>query len=276
MQDYAIDRNGYESPPEAQPASRNPFPKLEVENVSKVYAGKGKQLLTVLQDINIKIFPREFICLVGTSGCGKSTLLNIIAGLLAPSTGEVLVDGQSVTGRPGSDRGMVFQGYTLYPWLTVAQNVAFGLQFQDMSKADQRDQVNYFLNVVGLENFANNYPKQLSGGMKQRVAIARALANEPAVLLMDEPFGALDAQTKEQMQEFLLELWEKTHVTVLMITHDVEEAIYLSQRIYVLGVGQVKGEIPIRLPEHRELDIKLSPEFVNIKRQVITMMRQQF
>jgi NitT/TauT family transport system ATP-binding protein len=278
MQDYAIDRNidrnGYESPLETQKTSRNRFPKLEVENVSKVYAGKGKQLLTVLQDINIKIFPREFICLVGTSGCGKSTLLNIIAGLLPPSTGEVLVDGQSVTGRPGSDRGMVFQGYTLYPWLTVAQNVAFGLQFQDMSKADQRDQVNYFLNVVGLENFANNYPKQLSGGMKQRVAIARALANEPAVLLMDEPFGALDAQTKEQMQEFLLELWEKTHVTVLMITHDVEEAIYLSQRIYVLGVGQVKGEIPICLPEHRELDIKLSPEFVDIKRQVITMMRQ--
>jgi NitT/TauT family transport system ATP-binding protein len=272
MQDYAIDRNGFKSPLEA--SQKNRFPKLEVENISKVYAGKGKQLLTVLQDINIKIFAREFICLVGTSGCGKSTLLNIIAGLLPPSTGEVLVDGQSVTGRPGSDRGMVFQGYTLYPWLTVAQNVAFGLQFQGMSKADQKDQVNYFLNVVGLENFANNYPKQLSGGMKQRVAIARALANEPAVLLMDEPFGALDAQTKEQMQEFLLELWEKTHVTVLMITHDVEEAIYLAQRIYVLGLGQVKGEIPIRLPEHRELDIKLSPEFVDIKRQVINIMRQ--
>jgi NitT/TauT family transport system ATP-binding protein len=274
MQDHAIDRNGLDSPPEAPQRSHHRFPKLEVENISKVYPGKGKQLLTVLQDINIKIFSREFICLVGTSGCGKSTLLNIIAGLLPPSTGEVLVDGQSVTGRPGSDRGMVFQGYTLYPWLTVAQNVAFGLQFQGMSKADQKNQVNYFLNVVGLENFANNYPKQLSGGMKQRVAIARALANEPAVLLMDEPFGALDAQTKEQMQEFLLELWEKTHVTVLMITHDVEEAIYLSQRIYVLGLGQVKGEIPIRLPEHRELDIKLSPEFVDIKRQVITMMRQ--
>lgn len=274
MQDYAIDQNGFLSLKETQGADQNRFPKLEVENVSKIYAGKGKQLLTVLQDINIKIFPREFICLVGTSGCGKSTLLNIIAGLLPPSTGEVLIDGQSVTGRPGSDRGMVFQGYTLYPWLTVAQNVAFGLQFQGMSKADQKDQVNYFLNVVGLENFANNYPKQLSGGMKQRVAIARALANEPAVLLMDEPFGALDAQTKEQMQEFLLELWEKTHVTVLMITHDVEEAIYLSQRIYVLGVGQVKGEIPICLPEHRELDIKLSPEFVDIKRQVINIMRQ--
>jgi NitT/TauT family transport system ATP-binding protein len=255
MQDSAIIQSGCEVPAIAQPTSRQSIPKLAVANVSKVYAGKGKQLLTVLQDINIQIFARELICLVGASGCGKSTLLNIIAGLLPPSTGAVLVDGQSVTGRPGSDRGMVFQGYTLYPWLTVAQNIAFGLQFQQMTKADRRDRVNYFLNVVGLENFANSYPKQLSGGMKQRVAIARALANEPAVLLMDEPFGALDAQTKEQMQEFLLELWAKTHVTVLMITHDVEEAIYLSQRIYLLASGRIEAELAIPLPAHRDLDI---------------------
>jgi NitT/TauT family transport system ATP-binding protein len=251
--------------------------KLLVENISKSYPIRDNQQLTVLQNINLEIFPREFICLVGASGCGKSTLLNIIAGLTPPSSGEVLVDGRSVTGRPGSDRGMVFQGYTLYPWLTVAQNIAFGLQFQKMSKSEQRDKVGYFLNVVGLEKFAHSYPKQLSGGMKQRVAIARALANEPAVLLMDEPFGALDAQTKEQMQEFLLELWEKTHVTVLMITHDVEEAIYLSQRIYVMSCrpGQVKSEIVIDLPKHRELDIKLTPEFVDIKRQVLQLMRQE-
>ncbi|MCY7368222.1 MAG: ABC transporter ATP-binding protein [Chamaesiphon sp.] len=251
------------------------LPKLEVKNVSKFYPVRSGQQLTAVEDINLKIFPREFICLVGASGCGKSTLLNIIAGLLPPSTGEVLVDGKSVTGRPGSDRGVVFQGYTLYPWLTVAQNVAFGLQFQQMTKIEQREQVRYFLNVVGLEKFANSYPKQLSGGMKQRVAIARALANEPTVLLMDEPFGALDAQTKEQMQEFLLELWGKTHVTVLMITHDVEEAIYLSQRIYVLSShpGCIKREIPICLPEHRTLDIKLTPEFVEIKRQVLQTIR---
>jgi NitT/TauT family transport system ATP-binding protein len=248
-------------------------PKLAVKNVSKFYTVRGNHHLAVLQDINIEIFPREFICLVGASGCGKSTLLNIIAGLLPPSAGEVLVDNQSVTGRPGSDRGMVFQGYTLYPWLTVAQNIAFGLQFQKMSKADQKEQVNYFLNIVGLEKFAHSYPKQLSGGMKQRVAIARALANEPAVLLMDEPFGALDAQTKEQMQEFLLELWSKTHVTVIMITHDVEEAIYLAQRVYVLGSGQLQGELPINLSVERTLGIKLTPEFVAIKRQVINMMR---
>ena len=248
--------------------------KLEVQNICKSYTTKGKPLV-VLDDINLQIHSRELVCLVGSSGCGKSTLLNIVAGLAAPSAGAVFVDGQLVTGRPGSDRGMVFQGYTLYPWLTVAQNVAFGLQLRKISKAEQRDRVSYFLNVVGLSKFANSYPKQLSGGMKQRVAIARALANEPAVLLMDEPFGALDAQTKEQMQQFLLELWDQTHVTVMMITHDIEEAIYLSQRVYVMDAhpGRIKAEITIQLPEHRELDIKLSPTFVDIKRQIIHTLR---
>ena len=248
--------------------------KLEVQHVCKSYLSKGKQLV-ILDDINLQIHSREFVCLVGASGCGKSTLLNIVAGLATPSAGAVFVDGQLVTGRPGSDRGMVFQGYTLYPWLTVAQNVAFGLQLRKMSKAEQRDRVGYFLNVVGLSKFAHSYPKQLSGGMKQRVAIARALANEPAVLLMDEPFGALDAQTKEQMQQFLLELWDQTHITVMMITHDIEEAIYLSQRVYVMSAhpGRIKAEIAIQLPQHRELDIKLSPTFVDIKRQVIHSLR---
>jgi NitT/TauT family transport system ATP-binding protein len=248
--------------------------KLEVQNISKSYAAKGGQL-SVLENIQFQIYPRELVCLVGSSGCGKSTLLNIIAGLVAPSAGQVLVDGQIVTGRPGSDRGMVFQGYTLYPWLTVAQNIAFGLQLQKLPKAEQRDRVYYFLEVVQLVPFADAYPKQLSGGMKQRVAIARALANEPAVLLMDEPFGALDAQTKEQMQQFLLNLWEQTHVTILMITHDVEEAIYLSQRVYVMSSrpGRMHSEIPIPLPDRRELDIKLSPEFIAIKRQVIHAIR---
>jgi NitT/TauT family transport system ATP-binding protein len=188
----------------------------------------------------------------------------------------VLVDGKVVTG-PGSDRGMVFQNYTLYPWLTVAQNVAFGLKLQKMPKVQQRERVAYYLNVVGLSQFANAYPKQLSGGMKQRVAIARALANEPTVLLMDEPFGALDAQTKEQMQQFLLELWEKTHISILMITHDVEEAIFLSQRIYVMGAhpGRMKLEISVPLPEHRDLEMKLSSEFVDIKRQVLHTLRNE-
>ena len=249
------------------------LPKMEVQGLSKSFPVQGKQLI-VLDDINFCLYPREFVCLVGASGCGKSTLLNIVAGLVPPTSGRVLVDGQAVAG-PGSDRGMVFQNYTLYPWLTVSQNIAFGLQLQGMPRVQQRERVNYYLNVVGLTQFANAYPKQLSGGMKQRVAIARALANEPKVLLMDEPFGALDAQTKEQMQQFLLELWEQTHTTVLMITHDVEEAIFLSQRIYVMSThpGRIHEEVKIALPEHRELDIKLSPGFVDIKRHVLHALR---
>ncbi len=249
-------------------------PKLEVRGLSKSFATQDGPM-TVLEDINLQLFAREFVCLVGSSGCGKSTLLNIVAGLANPSSGSVLVDGRAVTG-PGSDRGMVFQHYTLYPWLTVYQNIAFGLQIRKIPKSEQRERIEHYLNVVGLTQFAKSYPKQLSGGMKQRVAIARALANEPAVLLMDEPFGALDAQTKEQMQQFLLELWEQTHVTVLMITHDVEEAIYLSQRVYVMSArpGQMKLEVPVGLPEHRNLDMKLSPEFVEVKRQVLHSLRE--
>jgi NitT/TauT family transport system ATP-binding protein len=253
----------------------HPIAKLEAIGIGKTYPTPTRNVLTVLENINLQIFPRELVCLVGSSGCGKSTLLSIVAGLNSPTSGQVLVDGKCVTGRPGSDRGMVFQGYTLYPWLTVAQNVAFGLQFQKLPQAVQRDRVRYFLQVVKLERFADSYPKQLSGGMKQRVAIARALANQPAVLLMDEPFGALDAQTKEQMQQFLLELWEQTQITVLMITHDVEEAIFLSQRVYVMDVhpGRIKSEVMIPLPEHRSLDVKLTAEFMEIKRQILQALR---
>ncbi|KAM3110729.1 ABC transporter ATP-binding protein [Phormidesmis sp. 146-33] len=249
--------------------------KLEVRDLSKSFAIQSGAL-TVLENINFQLFAREFVCLVGASGCGKSTLLNIVAGLASPSSGHVLVDGREVTG-PGSDRGMVFQNYTLYPWLTVSQNIAFGLQLRKMPKTEQRERIEYYLDVVGLTQFSKSYPKQLSGGMKQRVAIARALANEPAVLLMDEPFGALDAQTKEQMQQFLLELWEQTHVTVLMITHDVEEAIFLSQRVYVMSArpGRMKLEVPVNLPGHRDLDMKLSPEFVEVKRQILHSLRDE-
>jgi ABC-type nitrate/sulfonate/bicarbonate transport system ATPase subunit len=250
--------------------------KLEVRGLSKVYPVNGKRL-TVLENINLQLRPREFVSLVGSSGCGKSTLLNIVAGLIPATAGQVLVNGQQVTG-PGSDRGMVFQGYTLYPWLTVSQNIAFGLQLRKMSKSDQREQVAHYLDVVGLYQFADAYPKQLSGGMKQRVAIARALANEPEVLLMDEPFGALDAQTKEQMQQFLLKLWNQTHVTVLMITHDVEEAIFLSERVFVMGCqpGRLELEVPINLSGDRgDLDVKLSSKFVGIKRDIIHALRDE-
>jgi NitT/TauT family transport system ATP-binding protein len=250
--------------------------KLSVQQICKQYRVQS-HFINVLDHVDLHVQSRELVCLVGSSGCGKSTLLSIIAGLITPSEGEVYVDGKSVTGRPGSDRGMVFQGYTLYPWLTVAQNVAFGLQLRKIPQAEQRQQVEYFLDMVGLTAFSQAYPKQLSGGMKQRVAIARALANEPALLLMDEPFGALDAQTKEQMQQFLLELWEKTQVTILMITHDVEEAIYLSQRVYVMQAcpGRIHQEVKVNLPEHRGLDIKLSSDFVQIKRQVLEALWNQ-
>ncbi len=251
------------------------FPKLEVQGLFKTFQQKGKSLIA-LQNIALYLNPREFVCIVGASGCGKSTLLNIIAGLIPPCSGKVLVDGEAVPG-PGADRGMVFQSYTLYPWLTVAENVAFGLKLRRLPKAELKQRVAYYLEVVGLANFAKAYPKQLSGGMKQRVAIARALANEPEVLLMDEPFGALDAQTKEQLQEFLLELWERTHTTILMITHDLEEAVFLAQRIYVMSAhpGCIKQELKIPLPDHRNLEMKLAPEFIQTKRQIIHALRDE-
>lgn len=243
--------------------------KLEVRSLSKTFPQRRKSL-TVLEEINLHILDNELVCLVGASGCGKSTLLKIIAGLSQPTTGEIRVDGEVVPG-PGADRGMVFQSYTLYPWLTVAQNIAFGLKLQKIPKAQQQERVSYYLHMIGLTDFANAYPKQLSGGMKQRVAIARALVNQPEVLLMDEPFGALDAQTKEQLQEFLLELWEQTKITILMVTHDIEEAIFLSQRLYMMAShpGRMKAEISIPLPSSRHLDLKLTTEFLELKRQVV-------
>jgi ABC-type nitrate/sulfonate/bicarbonate transport system ATPase subunit len=273
-----LDTRSVSSSRQSQTSASGTQPKMQVVNLRKAFSvGGQKEPLLVLQDVSFEIHPREFVCLVGASGCGKSTLLNIAAGLAAPSAGQILVDGIDVTGRPGSDRGMVFQGYTLYPWLTVLQNVAFGLQLRRLPKPEQRARAAYFLDVVGLTQFANAYPKQLSGGMKQRVAIARALANEPEVLLMDEPFGALDAQTKEQMQQFLLGLWEKTHVTILMITHDVEEAIFLAQRVHVMGShpGRIKQTIQTDLPEHHDLEIKLTRDFIQLKREILQALREE-
>ena len=234
---------------------------LEISNLYKQFPSK-KGTVVALKDINLYVEAGEFVSVVGASGSGKSTLLRLVAGLDMPTSGSITVDGARITA-PGADRGMVFQRYTLYPWMNVQDNVGFGLKLQGMSKVRRRQETAYYLEVVGLSSFAKSYPKELSGGMKQRVAIARALATNPKILLMDEPFGALDVQTKESMQQFLLEIWRKTGCTILMITHDVEEAVFLSQRVYVLSArpGTVKQEIKINLPYERNYSIKRQTKF---------------
>ena len=229
---------------------------LEIFRLYKEFSSK-KGTIIALKDINLHVETGEFVCVVGASGSGKSTLLRLIAGLDFPTSGEITVDSAIVTG-PGADRGMVFQKYTLYPWMTVQKNVEFGLKLLRISPTKRREEASYYLSIVGLSDFAQSYPKELSGGMKQRVAIARALATNPKILLMDEPFGALDIQTKENMQQFLLEIWRKTGCTILMITHDVREAVFLSQRVYVLSArpGTVKEEVAIDLPHDRDYNIK--------------------
>jgi NitT/TauT family transport system ATP-binding protein len=245
---------------------------LQVNNLHKHFDTKEGKLV-VLKDINMIIEQREFICAVGASGSGKSTLLRQIAGLDAPTTGEVKVDGQRVTG-PGPDRGMVFQHYTLYPWLNVQENTEFGLKLQGVSKKERREKASYYLSVVGLSQFAQSPPNELSGGMKQRVAIARALASEPKVLLMDEPFGALDIHTKESMHEFMLNLWARTNITIFMITHDVEEAVFLAHRIYALGSrpGTIRKEISINLAE-RTQSIKRHSKFHDYRDELMDLLR---
>ena len=245
---------------------------LEIKRLCKSFP-QNKGRLIVLQDINMSIDQGEFICTVGASGSGKSTLLRQIAGLDTPTSGQVMIDGEPISG-PGPDRGMVFQQYTLYPWLNVLENVGFGLELQQVPYKKRREVASYYLNMVGLSKFAKSMPRELSGGMKQRVAIARALTSQPRVLLMDEPFGALDIHTKESIHQFLLELWSKTQLTIFMITHDVEEAVFLSTRIYVLGArpGTVRKEIVIDLPE-RNSSIKRHPSFHNYRDELMQLLR---
>ena len=246
--------------------------KLEIRELYKVF-GHGKKAKVAVDSVSLRLAANEFSCVVGPSGCGKSTLLNIVAGLSKATSGEVLVDGELVLS-PGADRGMVFQNYTLFPWLSVAENVAFGLRLKGVSRVQRSEQVAHYLDIVGLAKSAKAYPKELSGGMMQRVAIARALANEPEVLLMDEPFGALDSQTKDQLQSFFHNLWEKTHITVLMITHDIEEAIFLSQRVHVMTkTGRLRETVEVNLPVRRDLEMKLTPEFLDYKRHITHALR---
>ena len=238
---------------------------LKVNDLSKVFnTPKGSTL--ALNRINFETHRREFLCVVGPSGCGKSTLVRILAGLEQHSSGEVLLDGKPVS-EPGSDRGMVFQGYTLFPWLTVRKNVMFGLEINGRDRYEAEQQAMQWLQLVGLEKFADCHPHQLSGGMKQRVAIVRALANQPRILLMDEPFGALDAQTRARMQAHLLEIWRKIDITVVFITHDLDEAIFLSDRILVLSAhpGEVQELIEVPVPHPRSPAQVITPEFLATK-----------
>jgi NitT/TauT family transport system ATP-binding protein len=245
---------------------------LEVSQLYKQFPTQNGAIVA-LKDINLHVEEGEFVCVVGASGSGKSTLLRLVAGLETPTAGEVRVDGVQVIG-PGADRGMVFQSYTLYPWMTVLQNVAFGLKLQGLPAQVCRQQASYYLEVVGLTKFAKALPKELSGGMKQRVAIARALASQPKILLMDEPFGALDVQTRETMQQFLLEVWRRTHTSILMITHDVEEAVFLAQRIYVMSShpGTVRQEIVIDLPDDRNYHTKRQPKFQTYQEEITNLL----
>lgn len=234
---------------------------LEVRNLGKHYASAHGDV-EALRDINFKVHRREFICVLGPSGCGKSTLVRTLAGLEKHSSGEVLLDGKPVQG-PGQDRGMVFQGYSLFPWLTVKKNVMFGPEMNGRGRDEAEKDALLWLDLVGLEKFADAYPHQLSGGMRQRVAIARALVNQPRILLMDEPFGALDAMTRAKMQAHLLDIWRNIDITVLFITHDLDEAIFLADRILVLKAhpGEVQEVIEVPVQRPRSAASFSSPEF---------------
>jgi len=242
--------------------------KISFRNVAKVF-GAGANAFTAIQNLTFDIEDGEIVTVVGPSGCGKSTAMNMVAGLMSQSSGEVLVDGKPVS-RPGPDRGVIFQQYALFPWMTVRENVEFGLKLQKLGKVERRERAMHYLGLVGLADFADSYPKTLSGGMKQRCAIARAYAVNPTVLLMDEPFGALDALTRVKLQNQLLETWSKDKRTVMFITHDVDEAVYIAHRVIVLAAnpGRLQEIINVDLPFPRDDEVRLSPEFAEIRNRV--------
>ncbi len=251
-------------------------PILRIEQVSRSFASGGKDATptVALQQTDMQVAENDFVTILGPSGCGKSTLLRIVAGLDQPSSGQVMLDGQRIQG-PGADRGMVFQSYTLFPWLTVRDNVCFGLRERGLPRAQQLEIAQGFLQKVGLNGFEHHYPKQLSGGMQQRTAIARALANDPRILLMDEPFGALDHQTRELMQELLLGVWEAQRKTVLFVTHDIDEAVFMGSRVVVMSArpGRIKCDIPVPLEHPRHYAVKTTPPFVELKARLTEEIR---
>lgn len=248
---------------------------LQVEHLSKSFE-TAQGLTEALRDISFTVHRREFVCVVGASGCGKSTLVRMLAGLDFPTDGRMLLDGQPITG-PGHDRGMVFQGYSLFPWLTVLRNVMFGPEMAGKGQDEAKARAREWLALVGLEKFADAYPHQLSGGMRQRVAIARALANEPRILLMDEPFGALDHQTRELMQELLLGIWEAERTTVLFVTHDIDEAAFMGSRVLVMSArpGRIKLERAVPFAHPRSYAIKTTPMFMQLKAELTEQVRAE-
>ena len=242
--------------------------KIDFSNTGRVF-GVADNSFVALENLNLQVYDGEFVTVVGPSGCGKSTAMNIAAGLLKPTSGQCLVDGKAVEG-PGPERGVIFQQYALFPWLTVRQNVEFGLKLKGVPAAERRRIADHYIGLVALTDFADALPKQLSGGMKQRCAIARAYAVDPQVLLMDEPFGALDALTRVRMQNQLLDTWSRERRTVMFITHDVDEAVYLANRVIVMASrpGRLQEIIEVNLPYPRNDEIRLSPEFAAIRNQV--------
>ena len=250
---------------------------LSIRGVGRTFPGRaGTDATVALQPTTLEVASNDFITILGPSGCGKSTLLRIVAGLDTPTLGEVRLDGAPVAG-PGADRGMVFQSYTLFPWLTVRENICFGLREKGMPEAQQQEIAGRFIAEVGLRGFDSHYPKQLSGGMQQRVALARALANDPKILLLDEPFGALDNQTRVLMQELLLSIWEQHKKTVLFVTHDIDEAIFMANRCVVFSArpGRIKTELAIDLPTPRHYTVKTTPRFSDYKARLTEEIRAE-
>jgi ABC-type nitrate/sulfonate/bicarbonate transport system ATPase subunit len=250
---------------------------LSIQGITRTFpAQHGREPTLALRPTDLALRQGEFVAVLGPSGCGKSTMLRIVAGLDQPSAGQVLLHGTKVTG-PGRERGMVFQSYTLFPWLTVEQNIRFGLRERGVPEAEQQAIAHKFIARVGLEKFEHHWPRQLSGGMQQRCALARALANDPEILLLDEPFGALDHQTRELMQELLLEIFLADRKTVLFVTHDIDEAIFLAERVVVMTArpGAIKLDLPVPLPYPRDWTVKTSPEFAALKGQLMGAIRDE-
>ena len=248
---------------------------IDVRSMGVTFGADESEVIAV-KDVSLNVQPGEFVSLIGPSGCGKSTLLSIVAGFVKPTKGEALLDGKKIT-KPGSDRGVVFQQYSLFPWLSVRKNVEFGLKMAGIDQSKRLTTARSLLDLAGLLSFENHYPDQLSGGMKQRIGIVRALATSPQVLLMDEPFGALDTQTRVVMQEILTNIWQQFRISVLFITHDIEESIFLSDRIYVMTArpGRIKAEIKVPLPRPRTADMTDIPEFMNLVQELKGLIREE-